>query len=539
MLKDLKCRQLYAGLVIYFTILLFAFNVQAGNVTLAWDAPLNENGTELESLAGYNLYYGTSSGYYTKTIHLGKVTTYQITNITEGMTYFLAVTSYDKVGSESRFSDEISVYLEQSIVTKPEIIITDSVAPVTDLHVPFGNVTKGSSSTHTVTVTNDGNADLLIGSIAQDIPTGTAFRILADYCSGQTLSPSLNCTFRVRFSPVTEGEFSDNFDIPSNDSAKSLVIMTLEGTGVQVSVPVIQVTDSVSPANDLHIPFGSIAYGLSSTPEQITISNAGTASLSISGINVLGEYMNTYTLDANKGNTSCGSTVFSLYAGGSCTVDVTFRPVKKGPQYANIIISSNDPDGDNVISIALSGKGVSSDFNNSPSEPDLVYPKNDQKYIGKKSNFRWKKSSDPDNDNITYTLSVCTDENLTTDCITQDSLAALPDSTKIYYAGIGSPWMLILLTGTVIMSLAGSLCKKRKPVLLLIAIIMTAVLLISCGSSSDNSSAGISGNTSSNSDEISVTASGLDSGSTYYWKVQASDDKGGTTDSHIWKFDTE
>ncbi|MEN8263415.1 MAG: choice-of-anchor D domain-containing protein [Nitrospirota bacterium] len=536
---NFKCRQIYAGLVIYLAILLFALNVHAGNVTLSWTSPsYNEDGSDFVDLAGYNIYYGTTSNIYTNIIHVDNVTTYQITNLTEGITYYFVITVYNTSGNESGYSSEESITISTSAVPAPEITVTDSVAPVTDYHVPFGNITEGHSSTQTVTLTNDGNADLLIGNIAHYIPTGPGFSILADYCSGQTLSPSLNCTFRVRFSPTAEGEFNDSFDIPSSDSAKSPVIITLAGTGVPSSVPAMQVTDSVSPANDLHIPFGSIAYGLSSASERITISNTGTDSLSINGINVSAEYSNTYTIDAVSGNRSCGSTAFSLYAGSSCIVDITFRPVKKGPQYANIIISSNDPDG-NSLNIALSGKGVSSDFNNSPSEPDLIYPKNNQKNIGKKSNFRWKKSQDPDNDNLTYTLSVCTDENFSTGCITQDSLAALPDNTKIYYAGIGSPWMVILLIVTVMMSFGNSLHKKRKSVLLLIAIIMTAVLLVSCGSDSDSSSAGVSSNTSSNPDEISVTASGLESSSTYYWKVQVSDDKGGTTDSHIWTFETE
>ncbi len=543
MFKNLKCRQIYTGLVFSFAILFFALSVHAGNVTLSWTHPIyNEDGSDFIDLAGYNIYYGTTSNVYTNNIHLNNVTTYQINNLTEGITYYFVITVYNAAGNESGFSSEESITINTSAVTAPEITVIDSVAPVTDYHVPFGNISEGHSSTQAVTITNDGNADLLIGNIAQNIPTGTAFSILADYCSSQTLSPAENCTFQVRFSPVTEGDYNDNFDIPSNDSAQSRVIVTLEGRGVPVSVPAIQVADSVSPVNDLHLPFGSIAYGLSSAPQQITISNAGTGPLRITGINVSAEYSNAYTIDASSGSGSCGSTVFSLYTGNSCTVDITFSPVKRGQQYSNIIISSNDPDGES-LSIALSGKGASSDSNNSPSEPDLIHPKNNQKNVDKKPNFRWKKSQDPDNDSLTYTLSVCTDENFTTGCITQNNLTAFSDSTKIYYAGIGGPWMVIQLIITVMISLGNSLHKKRKPVFLLITVIMTAALLVSCGSnsgsSSDSSSTGISSNTSSNPDEISVTSSELESSSTYYWKIQVSDDNGGTTDSHTWRFETK
>jgi hypothetical protein len=542
--KELRNKHRYIVLTLYFAILLFAFNVHAGDVTLSWDAPeFNEDGSAIVSLSGYNLYYGTTSGNYNHTVHIGNATTYQIANLTEGATYYLAITAYDSYGSESKYSDEISITLDQTIERKPEIIITDSVAPVSDLHIPFGNVSEGHSSTQTVTVINDGNAYLFIGSIAQNITLSPIFSILDDHCSGQTLIPSAKCSLTVRFSPDTSGEFIDSFDIPSNDSDESLVIINLDGTGMSMSIPVIQVTDSVAPVNDLHIPFGSVTNGLRSMPEFITISNTGTASLDLTAIELSGRNTNGFFLDFNMGERPCGNAISSINPGGSCTFQVTFGPTENGRQLANIAISSNDPD-DPQINVALSGSGASSFSNNAPSTPELVYPKNNQKDTGDKITFRWNKSKDSDNDAVSYTVSLCADENLTTGCISEGDIAALTDNRGIFYAGTGSH-LIVILIFAVIALFTGNVNNKRKPALLLTAVIMTALILISCGTNSGGSSSGdggvnigsITGGTSD--DEASLTVSGLADNSTYYWKVQANDGKGGTADSHTWRFDTD
>ena len=79
-----------------------------GSATLAWNAPTtNTDGTLLTDLAGYKIYYGTSSGNYTSVIDVGNATTYTASNLSSGAYYF-AVTSYDISGTESAYSNEAS-----------------------------------------------------------------------------------------------------------------------------------------------------------------------------------------------------------------------------------------------------------------------------------------------------------------------------------------------------------------------------------------------------------------------------------------------
>jgi hypothetical protein len=108
--------------IIYFPILciivifLSSSITLAGNATLSWDAPTtNADGTPLTDLAGYRIYFGTSPGIYSKNIDVGNMTVYRINNLTDGLTYFFAVTAYDSDGNESEYSNETSKTIQPRI----------------------------------------------------------------------------------------------------------------------------------------------------------------------------------------------------------------------------------------------------------------------------------------------------------------------------------------------------------------------------------------------------------------------------------------
>jgi hypothetical protein len=74
----------------------------AGQLTLAWD------GNTQSGVAGYMLYYGQSSGSYTAKIDVGHNTTYTVSGLLDGKTYYFAATDYDLSRTESGFSNEVS-----------------------------------------------------------------------------------------------------------------------------------------------------------------------------------------------------------------------------------------------------------------------------------------------------------------------------------------------------------------------------------------------------------------------------------------------
>lgn len=77
---------------------------------LSWETPTtNADGTTLDDLAGFKIYFGTSSGNYTEMIEIRdpKKTDYTLENLALGTYYFVAI-AYDTEGNESDFSNEVS-----------------------------------------------------------------------------------------------------------------------------------------------------------------------------------------------------------------------------------------------------------------------------------------------------------------------------------------------------------------------------------------------------------------------------------------------
>ena len=81
-----------------------------GALQLSWQAPgENTDGTTLEDLAGYRVYYGTASGAYTGSVTVADPSAvgYTVDGLPAG-TYFAVVRSYNAAGTESDASAEVS-----------------------------------------------------------------------------------------------------------------------------------------------------------------------------------------------------------------------------------------------------------------------------------------------------------------------------------------------------------------------------------------------------------------------------------------------
>jgi hypothetical protein len=81
---------------------------RGGMIRLAW------NSNTESDLAGYRVYYDTRSRVYDNSIDVamptqsGDLTTFSLTNLISGQTYYLAVTAYDLSYNESDFSNEVN-----------------------------------------------------------------------------------------------------------------------------------------------------------------------------------------------------------------------------------------------------------------------------------------------------------------------------------------------------------------------------------------------------------------------------------------------
>ena len=205
-----------------------------------------------------------------------------------------------------------------------------TIAPSTG--IAFGNVNVGSkSSPQTVTITNTGNQNLSLTSINTSL---AAFPI-TDTCT-TTLAPTKNCTVSVTFAPTAAGAVSGDLSISASDDNGSPHQVPLSGTGIASTATV-----SVAPAT---LTFGGQLLTTTSAPQNVVITNTGTAAATITSITTTGDFSQT---------NNCGS---SVGAAGSCTIMVTFAPTSTtNPRTGTLTIISSDSGSPHVVSLTGSG----------------------------------------------------------------------------------------------------------------------------------------------------------------------------------------
>jgi fibronectin type 3 domain-containing protein len=79
-------------------------SVIAGNSTIDLDWTASPE----TDTAGYKIWWGIQSGLYTNVVDVGNTNSYQLQDLSNGITYYLAVTAYDSSGNESSKSTEVS-----------------------------------------------------------------------------------------------------------------------------------------------------------------------------------------------------------------------------------------------------------------------------------------------------------------------------------------------------------------------------------------------------------------------------------------------
>ena len=235
-------------------------------------------------------------------------------------------------------------------IPTPEIRVTDSAGPAADLQMPFGDIIEMTSADGTVTVTNLGEQDLVIGQIAFTDLLAAPFSIPNDVCSNQTLTQGMSCNLTVSYSPPVTGASSDSFSIPSNDADEDPVIFNVSGTGISASAPEITVTDSVDPGDDLQVLFGEVTE-MTASDQTVTISNAGAVNLNIGQIAAA----NSLAAPFSVINDNCSNQAVAPAA--NCSLTVRFAPSSAGASSDSFDIPSNDGD-ENPVTINVSGTGT-------------------------------------------------------------------------------------------------------------------------------------------------------------------------------------
>ena len=99
----------------------------------------------------------------------------------------------------------------------------------------FGNVSAGQTSDPvSLTVTNNGDSDLLISSASLTGKDSGEFTIQTDDCSAKTIKPEGTCTIAVAMKPNTGGAKSAELTIASDDTDNPSLKMALKGLSAEI-----------------------------------------------------------------------------------------------------------------------------------------------------------------------------------------------------------------------------------------------------------------------------------------------------------------
>ncbi|MFL6132132.1 MAG: choice-of-anchor D domain-containing protein, partial [Nocardioidaceae bacterium] len=208
-----------------------------------------------------------------------------------------------------------------------------------------------TSTSQTVTVKNTGNATLNFDAtpVALSGANAVDFRIASNACTG-SLAAGATCGTSVTYTPadVTASNATLTFSDDSGGKASTQTV-ALTGTGARP-------TANLSAGA---LAFGDVAVNTASSPQTVTVTNSGNENLVIGNVALTG----TNAADFGIPPSACLTTV---PAGGSCSVDVTFKPGTTGAKTAALTFTDNA--GTGAQSVNLTGNGVV------PATPSVTAP---------------------------------------------------------------------------------------------------------------------------------------------------------------------
>ena len=207
-----KFHKLFTLLIFSLSLLLLTSQKSFGApITLTWD------GNEEPNLAGYMLYYGTSPGNYLSPIDVGNVTTYELSGLTDGTTYYIALTAYDTHNEESEKTDEVSVSVQPLDPHTPIITIT-SPTSLDTFSTAGATISIAGSASDSVTIVtwenNRGGSGTASGTtswsvasinlqIGQNLITITGRDAAGNTCADSLTANCLSCEDPQKLQPVS------------------------------------------------------------------------------------------------------------------------------------------------------------------------------------------------------------------------------------------------------------------------------------------------------------------------------------------------
>lgn len=118
--------------LLHLTLLLLVQGASASSITLKWIP----NPT-IENVAGYRVYYGTAPGVINGSVDVGTTTTKTFDALTEGKSYYFAVSAIGQNGFESKLSGELP-----AVAGAVDSTFTIALAPSTTANSYIVSITR-------------------------------------------------------------------------------------------------------------------------------------------------------------------------------------------------------------------------------------------------------------------------------------------------------------------------------------------------------------------------------------------------------------
>jgi hypothetical protein len=268
------------------------------SVSLVWDSSADSN------IAGYKIYYGTTSHDYTSSVDVGKVTQASIAIPSANKTYYFAATTYDTSGLESDYSNEATY------------------APAPDYKPPtlgmLNNLSLGE---------NAGIQSVKLSGIA--LGTGSALNITASSSNPSLIpNPGVNYT-----SPASSGSLT--FLPAPNMTGTATITVTADNGQPQSNLVIRTFVVTVLPPDQLPAldPIGNLTLAYSSAGQ--TVSLTGIESGSSSGNQRL-------KISAKSSNSKVVPNPKVSHVNGQMTGNLTVKPAANASGSAEITVTVNN-----------------------------------------------------------------------------------------------------------------------------------------------------------------------------------------------------
>ena len=199
--------------------------------------------------------------------------------------------------------------------------------------VDFGGQPVGTTSAaRTITVTNLDSATV---TLADPALSGEFSRTGGTCVAGLTLARDASCTVDVAFAPtLTTGARAGTLTVASTGGVRSPLTVALVGTAT-TPTDVAVLTRSVDT-----LAFGDVRVREASAPETVTLTNSGTAPLTITSIALDPGASAEENANFRIVGGSCSTTV-SVLEKQSCTIEAAFAPLSNGPHATAIVLATN------------------------------------------------------------------------------------------------------------------------------------------------------------------------------------------------------